>query len=84
VLKRWNECLADSRRFELFLSGYLLFRPLVWFIRPAVALPDPSRSGKNQTKFGSNITAMSLHQNMCEQLHPDYDFTLSRHHIETH
>ena len=31
--------LADGRRFELFLSGYLLFRLLVEFIKPTAALP---------------------------------------------
>ena len=31
--------LADGRRFELFLSSYLLFRLLVEFIKPTAALP---------------------------------------------
>ena len=31
--------LANGRRFELFLSGYLLFRLLVEFIKPTDALP---------------------------------------------
>ena len=31
--------LADGRRFQLFLSGYLLFRLLVEFIKPTAALP---------------------------------------------
>lgn len=31
--------LPDGRRFELFLAGYLLFRLLIEFLKPAVALP---------------------------------------------
>ncbi len=31
--------LPDGRRFELFLAGYLLFRLLVEFLKPTVALP---------------------------------------------
>ena len=31
--------LADGRRFQLFLSGYLIFRLLVEFIKPTTALP---------------------------------------------
>ena len=31
--------LADGRRFQLFLSGYLLFRLLVEFVKPTAALP---------------------------------------------
>lgn len=31
--------LADGQRFQLFLSGYLLFRLLVEFIKPTAALP---------------------------------------------
>ena len=37
-LERRNR-LADGRRFQLFLSGYLLFRLLVEFIKPTAALP---------------------------------------------
>ena len=31
--------VADGRRFQLFLSGYLLFRLLAEFIKPTAALP---------------------------------------------
>jgi phosphatidylglycerol:prolipoprotein diacylglycerol transferase len=31
--------LANGRRFQLFLSGYLLFRLLVKFTKPSTALP---------------------------------------------
>jgi phosphatidylglycerol:prolipoprotein diacylglycerol transferase len=34
-----RQLLADGRRFELYLSGYLLFRLLVEFIKPTNALP---------------------------------------------
>ncbi|GAB3740640.1 prolipoprotein diacylglyceryl transferase [Hymenobacter agri] len=37
LLERWRGPLPDGRRFELFLSGYLLFRLLVEFIKPMPA-----------------------------------------------
>jgi prolipoprotein diacylglyceryltransferase len=39
LLERWRGPLADGRRFQLFLSSYLLFRLLVEFIKPTAALP---------------------------------------------
>ena len=39
LLERWRGPLGNGRRFQLFLSGYLLFRLLVEFIKPTVALP---------------------------------------------
>ena len=39
LLERWRGQLSNGRRFQLFLSGYLLFRLLVEFIKPTAALP---------------------------------------------
>jgi len=41
LLERWRGPLplGDGRRFKLFLSGYLLFRLLVEFMKPKAALP---------------------------------------------
>ena len=39
LMERWRGPLGNGRRFKLFLSGYLLFRLLVEFIKPTVALP---------------------------------------------
>ena len=38
LLERWRGPLGDGRRFKLFLSGYLLFRLLVEFIKPTPAV----------------------------------------------